>query len=74
MTPELRDATDLAIKVVTLAVVTYGIYLSGKNGKAIKDVHNDVNGKMETLLKTTGKAEHAKGVKEEKERQIESNN
>lgn len=67
MTPETKDWIDLLSKLIIAVAAIYGAYRSNRNSKAIETVRQDVNGKMGELLKVTGEAEHAKGMKEEKD-------
>ena len=70
---------------INIIVTTFGLiivaYLNTRQNKIISskvdDYHKDVNGKMGELLKVTGEAEKAKGVKqgsEENQRKTDAKN
>jgi hypothetical protein len=58
----------MAISVILAAYWSYKAKEQGKaNSTAIEVVRTDVNDKMQQLIKTTGEAEHAKGLKQGQE-------
>ncbi len=65
-----QTITALAALVGAVGGVWLGFlsYRKSKdNAKAIEIVRTDVNDKMQQLIKTTGEAEHAKGLKQGQE-------
>lgn len=56
-------AATLLPFLATLVSATLSLVVLAK----VQETHDSVNGKMEKLLKVTGDAEYAKGVKAEKE-------
>jgi len=67
MTPETKDLVDTGSKIVIAIAAVYGAIRAKRNGIALEIVRREVNGQTQQLLKVTGEAEHAKGVKQEKE-------
>lgn len=61
------NGTEIALIITavgTLVAALGGVIIGVRNTRAIKQVHESTNGKMDKLLAVTGAAEKAKGVME----------
>jgi hypothetical protein len=66
----MSEAVQVALIVTIPVYITtvYGIIVGLRNSRQIKEVHDATNGMKAELVRVTGEAEHAKGVKEERDR------
>ena len=57
------------IQLITALAALAAVGLSWVNRKHIQEIHLLINSRMDQLLKLTGEAQHALGVKQEAERE-----
>ena len=64
-----RLASEASRKIDENTVLTrQGVTLSQANSKAIGEIHKEVNDRLSQLVQVSSDAAHARGVKEERER------
>lgn len=60
----IKTFLDSLQQLVVIIGMGVTVYLSYRNGAKIQDVHAQINGRMEQLLKVTRESSKAIGVKE----------
>ncbi len=60
----IAELAEIITAVAALAAVVVSLW----NGRKIQDIHIAINSRMDQLLELTKSAEHARGMKEQSER------